>query len=60
MKKCSVYLCAMVLMAGIMAPAGAQENGPSDWKYGIAVYLWGTGIEGTSQVGPVTGAVRQQ
>ena len=47
----------MVLMAGIMAPAGAQENGPSDWKYGIAVYLWGTGIEGTSQVGPVTALI---
>jgi hypothetical protein len=42
---------------GFIAPVGAQEKGPNDWKYGIAIYLWGTGIEGTSQIGPVTAPV---
>lgn len=54
MKKYGVYLCAMALTAVLAAPAGAQEKGPDEWKYGLAVYLWGTGIEGTSQIGPVT------
>ena len=57
MKRTNTYLCALALMMLVMTPAGAQEKGPNDWKYGIAIYLWGTGIEGTSQIGPVSAPV---
>jgi hypothetical protein len=57
MKKQVRYLLAIALVLGFTAPVGAQEKGPNDWKYGIAIYLWGTGIEGTSQIGAATAPV---
>lgn len=57
MHRISAAVLTAMLLVGAAAPAGAQEKGDGDWKYGLAVYLWGAGIEGTSQVGPVSAPV---
>lgn len=57
MKKALLPLLAFAFLLGANVPATAQEKGPDDWNVGFAIYLWGTGIEGTSQLGPVTAPI---
>ena len=44
---------ASTLLAGSYAPGAMAQ----DWDYSLGIYLWGTGIEGESGVGPVTAPV---
>lgn len=56
MNRIRSVLLAALLGLGI-GPVYAQEKGPDDWKYALGIYLWGTGIEGTSGVGPVNAPI---
>ncbi len=48
-------LATSFLVAGI---GSANAEGESEWKHTLVpLYLWGAGIEGTSQIGPVTAPV---
>ena len=57
MRKLRLGLIVAVLVAGFTGIANAQEKGPDDWKFTLGIYLWGTGLEGTSQIGPVTAPI---
>ena len=45
------------LMSLSVGHAIAQEKNPDDWKFGLGIYLWGTGIEGTAGVGPANAPI---
>ena len=44
-------------MIGIMGSAYAQNKNPNEWNSTLGVYLWATGIKGTTQIGPVTAPI---
>ena len=46
------YLFATLIFIGVYTPAAIAQD---KWEYTLApLYLWATGIEGQSQIGPVT------
>lgn len=55
MSKLIRVLLPAILLANMVAPVASAQEG---WKHTLVpLYLWGAGIEGTSQVGPITAPV---
>jgi hypothetical protein len=47
-----------ILAAAILTTGIGNANAESEWKHTLApLYLWGAGIDGTSQVGPVSAPI---
>lgn len=44
-------------MTCILGSAHAQDKDPNKWNSTLGIYLWATGIEGTTQTGPVTAPI---
>lgn len=55
--KYSVYLISTVLTTGILGSAHARDKDPGRWNSTLGVYLWATGIAGTSQTEPATAPI---
>lgn len=46
------WVFCMVMLLGAVGSVSAKESQPDDrWRYNFAIYLWGAGIEGTTQSG---------
>lgn len=54
MKKLRSYALATAILIGIATPATAQDEG---WDHSLTVYLWAVGLEGESQIGPITAPI---
>ncbi len=54
----SRFILKVMLTAGSLVAGIGNAQAESEWKHTLApLYLWGAGIEGTSQIGPVSAPI---